>query len=85
MSTTQDTNSTSQLVSGARSGSQDATNTTMTTEETLRAKIKLLECQLQVCKEENARLRQASKIEAEFAEDVRLSLEVRNSRLAWMD
>ncbi|KAG9517158.1 hypothetical protein KCV07_g6376, partial [Aureobasidium melanogenum] len=81
MSTTQDTNSTSQLASG----SQDVTNRSMTTEETLRAKIKLLESQLQVCKEENARLRQASMIEAEFAENVRLALEVRNLRLAWMD
>ncbi|KAG9748471.1 hypothetical protein KCU73_g7077, partial [Aureobasidium melanogenum] len=79
MSNTQDTNSISQLASGAGSGSQDATNTTMTTEETLRAKIKLLKCQLQVCKEENARLRQASKIEAEFAEDVRLALEYHNA------
>jgi predicted lipid carrier protein YhbT len=57
----------------------------MTTEETLRAKIKLLECQLQVCKEENARLRKVSKIEAEFAENVRLALEVRDLKLAWMD
>ncbi|KAG9513060.1 hypothetical protein KCU93_g10169, partial [Aureobasidium melanogenum] len=81
MSNTQDTNSTSQLASG----SQDVTNRSMTTEETLRAKIKLLECQLQVCKEENARLRKASEIEAEFAENVRLALKVRNLKLAWMD
>lgn len=63
MSTTQDTNSTSQLDPAAPDGSKSATNTTTITEEILRAKIKTLESQLQACQQEIARLRK-------FYEDV---------------
>ncbi|KAH0369856.1 hypothetical protein KCU65_g2958, partial [Aureobasidium melanogenum] len=79
MSTTQDSSAASQLKSAAPDDPNDATNTIMTTEETLRAKIETLESQLQASQEENARLKKALKIEARFSEAVRKAFEKLNS------
>ncbi|KAH0356920.1 hypothetical protein KCU81_g169, partial [Aureobasidium melanogenum] len=79
MSTTQNKNSTSQLDDTAPDDSNNATNTTMTTEENSRAKIKMLETQLQASQQENTRLKKALKIEAEFREAIRKAYEKLNS------
>ncbi|KAG9941853.1 hypothetical protein KCU85_g9455, partial [Aureobasidium melanogenum] len=79
MSTTQDTSAASRLESAPPDDSNNATNTTMTIEENLRAKIKMLETQLQASQEENARLKKALKIEAEFSEAIRKAFEKLNS------